>query len=130
MGEDGFVEAEVQLVEAEVLWIERLGRGQGGIVGDAERVHRVQVSTRARRTRRETPRPSPQDGSRAAGTAYLPGFETAARMTQTWPGANIFRWPEGRVNVVPASADGRDQRTSKACPFRSTTALPEPTLTA
>ena len=62
--------------------------------------------------------------------AYRAGFGAAARMTQTWPGANVIGWPEARVYAVPPSADGRDQRTSKACPFRSTTALPEPTLTA
>src|SRR6516225_10541496 len=41
-----------------------------------------------------------------------------------------MRWPDGRVNAVPTSALGRDQRTSNACPSRSTTARPEPTLRA
>jgi hypothetical protein len=31
--------------------------------------------------------------------------------TQTWPGANFIRWPDGSVYVVPPSAEGRDQRT-------------------
>src|SRR5271165_3446771 len=63
--------------------------------------------------------------------AYLPqDFGAAASTTQTWPGANSMRLPSGSVNVVPPSADGRDQRTVNSCLFRSTTARPEPVLTA
>jgi hypothetical protein len=41
----------------------------------------------------------PVRGARAGGAAgtYLAGLGAAARMTQTWPGANVMRWPEARV---------------------------------
>src|SRR5580700_2784503 len=57
-------------------------------------------------------------------------YGRAISTIHTWPGANGIVWPDPVVNVVPPSADGRDQRAWKALPLRSTTAVPLPVVSA
>src|SRR5262249_42881209 len=50
--------------------------------------------------------------------------------TQTWPRAKVIGWPDAVVKGVPPSGVGRDQCPVHALPSRSTSVVPDPTLSA